>query len=72
MWPTPTPIPPGPTPVFLGSFDATGFGQSIASGAVQGFNFFDAQPIAGLIWFILLAVVILIGLASIRAHLENL
>lgn len=72
MWPTPTPLPPFPTPEYLGSFDAAAFGQNIAGGVVNGFVVFDAQPIAGLVWFILLALIIILGLMSIRARLEAL
>jgi hypothetical protein len=71
-WSTPTPLPPLPTPAYLSSFDAAGFGQNVAGGIVQGFNFFDAQPVAGLIWFVLLALVIIMGLLSLRNHIENL
>ena len=71
MWPTPTPISI-PTPEFLSSLDTTQFGQDVASGIVQGWNFFDTQGFAGIVWFVLVALIILMGLMSIRAHLENL
>jgi len=71
-WPTPTPLPPMPTPQFMGNFDAQAFGQTLATNLVQGFNFFDGQTFAGIVWFVLLAIIILMGLMSIRTHLENL
>lgn len=72
MWPTPTPLPPMPTPELLGSLDLEGFTQDFTGGLVQGFNFFDAQPIAAVVWFVILALLILWGITSIRDHLENL
>lgn len=73
MFPTPTPFPtPDSTPAFLANIDVQQFGQSFAMDMVQGWNIFDAQTIAGLIWFILLAFIIIGGLMSIRRHLENL
>lgn len=72
MWPTPTPLPPLPTPEFLNNVDVEQFGQDIAMGVVQGFNFFDAQPFAALVWFIVLGLIILFGLMSIRKRLEDM
>lgn len=74
MFPTPTPIPPQPTTEFLAtlSANAQGFGESFAQNMVQGWNIFDAQNFAGLVWFILLAFIIIGGLMSIRAHLQKL
>lgn len=71
MWPTPTPLPPMPTPEFLSNVDVEQIGQDFATGLVQGFNFFDAQDFAGLVWFVLLGLIILFGLMSIRKHLEG-
>lgn len=71
-WPTPTPIPALPTPEFLGSFDAGAFGQSLAQNIVGGFNFFDSQPLAGLIWFVIFAAILLMGLMSLKTHIESL
>ncbi len=71
MFPTPTPFPtPASTPFI--NIDAQQFGQSFAMDMVQGWNIFDGQTIAGLIWFILLAFIIIGGLMSIRKHLESL
>jgi hypothetical protein len=56
----------------MGNFDAQAFGQTLATNLVQGFNFFDGQTFAGIVWFVLLAIIILMGLMSIRTHLENL
>jgi hypothetical protein len=73
MFPTPTPFPtPASTPAFLANFDVQQFGQGFATDVVQGWNIFDAQTISGVIWFILLAFIIVGGLMSIRAHLEKL
>jgi hypothetical protein len=71
MWPTPTPIPIQ-TPTYFDGIDAVQFGQDMASGMVQGFNVFDAQVFAGVIWFILLALLIIAGIISIRRHLDTL
>lgn len=71
MWPTPTPLPPMPTPEYLGGFNVDQFGQDMATGVVQGWNFFDAQPFAGLVWFVLLGLVILFGILSIRHRLAS-
>jgi hypothetical protein len=72
MWPTPTPIPPAGGPNLLDSLNIDSFGQNVTGGLVQGFNFFDAQPIAGVVWFIFLAFILLFGLMSIRHHLESM
>jgi hypothetical protein len=48
------------------------FGQDMAVGMVQGFNVFDSQSFAGVIWFILLALLIIAGIVSIRRHLDTL
>lgn len=71
MWPTPTPIPIG-TPVIDIGIDVAQFGQDMAAGAVSGFQLFDSQGFAGVVWFILLALLILGGIMSIRKHMENL
>lgn len=71
MGPTPTPILSG-TPSFDIGVDVAAFGQNMAGGFVQGWNLFDAQSFAGVVWFILLAIVIIAGLVSIRKHLDTL
>jgi len=72
IWPTPTPLPPLSTPQFLNDFDPGGFGQNLAGGVVNGWTLFDSMPFASLVWFILLALIILLGLSSIRHHLKDL
>lgn len=71
MGPTPTPFAIE-TPSYLAGFDVEQFGQDMASNMVQGFNTFDAQTFAGVIWFILLALLIIGGVVSIRNHLDSL
>lgn len=71
MFPTPTPFAIE-TPSYLSGLDIEQFGQDMATGMVQGFNVFDAQGFAGVIWFILLALLIIGGIASIRRHLDSL
>lgn len=70
MWPTPTPIPQS-TPEYSLGVDPAQFGQDIVTGVVQGFNFLDSQPFASVIWFALLALLIIIGLMSIRNRLQQ-
>jgi hypothetical protein len=71
MFPTPTPFAVQ-TPSYFDGIDVEQFGQNMATGMVQGFNVFDAQAFAGVIWFILLALLIIAGIISIRRHLDTL
>lgn len=71
MYPTPTPFAVQ-TPTYLDGLDIAQFGQDMATGMVQGFNVFDSQVFAGVIWFILLALLIIAGVVSIRRHLDTL
>lgn len=71
MWPTPTPFPQG-TPQFTMPVDIPRFGQDMASGMVQGWQVLDAQPWAAFVWFILLFLLIILGVISIKRHLESL
>jgi hypothetical protein len=61
-----------PTPEYLNNVDINQFGQNMATGIVQGWNFFDNQPFAALVWFLLLALIIIYGIMSIRHHLETM
>lgn len=71
MFPTPTPIPIQ-TPVVDIGVNIEQFGQDMASGVIQGFNLFDSQGFAGVIWFVLLGLLIIGGIVSIRKHLDTL
>lgn len=71
MYPTPTPFAVQ-TPSYLNGAEIAQFGQNMATGMVQGFNVFDSQVFAGVIWFILLGLLIIGGIVSIRRHLDTL
>ncbi len=71
MWPTPTPIPTSPPPDIL-PLDPAAITQTFADGIVQGFNWFDTQPVATAFWFLALVLLIYLGIMSIRRHLEKL
>lgn len=71
MWPTPTPIPIS-TPAFNIPIDPTEIGNNFSNWLLQGWQFFDSNPIATLIFFGLVVLVIYFGLSSIKAHLESL
>lgn len=71
MFPTPTPFAVQ-TPSYMDGAAIAEFGQDMAVGMVQGFNVFDSQSFAGVIWFILLALLIIAGIVSIRRHLDTL
>lgn len=70
MWPTPTPIAVQ-TPQFVPSIDGAQMAQTMASGLIQGWNFFNGQSISDVVFVIVLIILIIAGLISIRAHLEN-
>lgn len=70
MWPTPTPIPTSLPPEM--PIDPAAITQTFADGIVQGFNWFDTQPIATAFFFIALISLIYLGIMSIRRHLEKL
>lgn len=71
MWPTPTPIPVS-TPSGLSVPDVSGLGQTIGTGVVQGWNYFNSQSFSDLVWIVCLILVIVLGIISIRSHLESL
>ena len=71
MWPTPTPIPTQPPPTSL-PFDPTQVSDNFISWMFQGWHMFDTNPIATLVWFLLLAFIIFVGVMRIRRYLESL
>ena len=71
MWPTPTPIAIG-TPQFALPVDGAQLAQTVASGMIQGWNVFNSQSFSDVIFVIILIIAIIVGMISIRAHLENL
>lgn len=70
MWPTPTPIPVQ-TPQFVPNIDGAQMGQTMASGMIQGWNFFNSQSFSDIVFLIILIILIIAGMISIRAHLEK-
>jgi len=70
MFPTPTPIPIG-TPQYLTNVDVAQFGQDMATGVIQGWNFFNTQSFSDLVFVMLLILVIILGALSIRKQLEK-
>lgn len=70
MWPTPTPMPTQPPPELL-NIDVEQVGQDFTMGIVQGWNWLDSQPFTDVVWFIVLALVIVLGLISIRNRLQQ-
>lgn len=71
MWPTPTPMPVQ-TPQFMPDIDAQQLGQDIAMGTIQGWNFFNSQSFSDVVWVILLLMTIVVGILSLKAHLESM
>lgn len=71
MWPTPTPIP---TPSSLPSIpiDPSLLTGNISDWILQGWHMFDSNPIATLVWFVVISLIIFAGIMSIRKHLEQL
>ncbi|HSS99929.1 MAG TPA: hypothetical protein VLK33_23000 [Terriglobales bacterium] len=69
MFPTPTPIAIG-TPQYLTNVDVNQFGQDMATGMIQGWNFFNTQSFSDLVWIMLLILIVIVGIISIRKHLE--
>lgn len=72
MWPTPTPIPTGTPPEIPLPLDPAVVTENFSNWLLQGWNMFDSHPIATVIWFIVLAVLIYAGIMSIRRHVESL
>jgi len=70
MWPTPTPLPTQPAPDL--PFDPVEIGDNFAEGIIQGWNWFNAQPISTVIWIIVIATIIVFGLMSIKNHIESI
>jgi len=70
MWPTPTPMPTAvlPTP----PVDPSAFTAKIAENFLQGWQMFDNNSIGTLVWFIAVALIVFVGLMSIRRHIESL
>lgn len=71
MWPTPTPIPVG-TPSITLPIDPEQITGDFLNNLIQGWNLFDSSPIAGMFFIGLLLLIVVAGLWSIKAHLENL
>ncbi len=71
MWPTPTPIPIS-TPSISLPFSPDQLVGDFSTNIVQGWNIFNASPVATVFFIGLLLVLIFVGFMSIRAHLENL
>jgi hypothetical protein len=69
MFPTPTPIAIG-TPQYLNNVDINQFGQDMATGVVQGWNFFNTQSFSDFVFVALLIIIVIIGVVTIRKHLE--
>lgn len=71
MWPTPTPIPT-PSAAPLISLDPNTVSFDFTNWILQGWNLFNNHPIATVVWFGLVLLIIYLGVQSIRAHLEDL
>ncbi len=71
MWPTPTPIPIG-TPAIALPIDADQMMRDFGGNIVQGWNLFDASPVATVVFIGILLLLIFLGFMSIRSHLESL
>lgn len=69
MFPTPTPIPIG-TPQYLNNVDVAQFAKDTASGVIQGWNFFNGQSFSDFVFVALLLMIVIIGIMSIKKHLE--
>ena len=71
MWPTPTPFPtPAVSPTL--PVDLTGMVGTFSDGIIQGWNMFDASPFATFVFFIIVVTIVILGIISIRQHLEKL
>ncbi len=71
MWPTPTPIPT-PSGAPLLSLDPNTISFDFTSWILQGWNLFDSNPVATVVFVGLVLLVIYLGVQSIRIHLEDL